>query len=258
MDTPRIAELLRPFFDGRDALTPLQLDQISMYIDLLIRWKSRVNLTAIRAPEEIVTRHFGESLFAARHLLPHGPTSPSRSPTSSAAEVRDTVSDSGTIPQVRVRSLDANLGDSHPDAPGTVVRLVDIGSGAGFPGLPIKIWSPRTQVTLIESNNKKVAFLREAIRALTLIGIDVYPGRAEDFPAASAHAVTLRAVERFDHVLPTATRLLAPSGRLALLITRPQLPMAQATVPTLQWETSPPVPLSTNRIVAIGTVPGTR
>src|SRR6185312_8178771 len=47
-----------------------QLTSISTYIDLLIRWNSRITLTAIRDPEQIVTRHFGESLFAARHLFP--------------------------------------------------------------------------------------------------------------------------------------------------------------------------------------------
>jgi 16S rRNA (guanine527-N7)-methyltransferase len=256
MDAPRIAELLRPFFDGRDALTPAQVDQISTYIDLLIRWNSRMNLTAIRAPEEIVTRHFGESLFAARHLFPLGPPPADVSPSPSASEIPGTALHSGEAPQVRARSSDANLGNSVPGAPGTGIHLVDIGSGAGFPGLAIKIWSPQTRVTLIESNNKKVAFLREVIRALTLIDIDVNAGRAEDFPAASADVVTLRAVERFDQVLPTAIRLLIPSGRLALLITSPQLPLAQATAPTIRWDPSLPIPLSTARIMATGAVLG--
>ena len=68
MDTARIAALLEPFLE--QSLSPIQLDQISTYIDLLLRWNARINLTAIRDPEEIVTRHFGESLFMARHLFP--------------------------------------------------------------------------------------------------------------------------------------------------------------------------------------------
>ena len=68
MELARIAALLEPYLDGE--LTPSQLDQISTYIDLLLRWNARINLTAIRNPEEIVTRHFGESLFLARHLFP--------------------------------------------------------------------------------------------------------------------------------------------------------------------------------------------
>src|SRR6266446_1456516 len=91
MHPERIAELLRPFLaagSGVDvqsspervqgpadagrpaALSSAQLETISIYIDILLRWNARVNLTAVRDPEEIVTRHFGESLFAARHLFP--------------------------------------------------------------------------------------------------------------------------------------------------------------------------------------------
>src|ERR1700757_471002 len=71
MDPVRIAALLAPFVteEQRVQLEPL-LPRISTYIDILLRWNARINLTAIRNPEEIVTRHFGESLFAARFLFP--------------------------------------------------------------------------------------------------------------------------------------------------------------------------------------------
>lgn len=220
MDTSRISDLLVPFLEG--PLTSAQLGQISTYIDLLVRWNSRVNLTAIRAPEEIVTRHFGESLFGARHLFPLGAQIPVETEDRSVAQYE------------QARGL-----------------LVDVGSGAGFPGLPIKIWSPRTRVTLIESNHKKVAFLREVIRALTLTDIDVHSGRAEDFPQNSAATVTLRAVERFDQILPTAIGLLTSASRLTLLISEAQLPPAQAATPALHWLPKIPIPLSTRRIVAI-------
>jgi 16S rRNA (guanine527-N7)-methyltransferase len=246
MDVSRIAALLRPFLQ-EEALNATQLNQISTYIDLLLRWNARINLTAIRTPEEIVTRHFGESLFAARHLTCEadacGVDTPGRQNTSQ-------------VPQVRVRSLDANLGNntattSARSAP-TTRQLVDVGSGAGFPGLPIKIWFPETRVTLIESNHKKVTFLREVIRALTLTAIDVFPGRAEDFPAATAAIVTLRAVERFDSILPIALGLLAPQGRLALLIGQSQITRTQTTAPALQWSNPKPIPQSDNRVLVIG------
>src|SRR5262250_1534879 len=72
MQASRIAELLDPFLGPPDArrLAPEAFDHISTYIDLLQRWNARVNLTAIRSEDEIVTRHFGESLFLARHLFP--------------------------------------------------------------------------------------------------------------------------------------------------------------------------------------------
>jgi 16S rRNA (guanine527-N7)-methyltransferase len=259
VDTARIAELLNPFLSG--PVTSLQLDQISTYIDLLLRWNARVNLTAVRAPRDIVTRHFGESLFAARHLLPSGADAPIRDNPRQPAEP--------SVPQVRVRSLDANLGSSttepteetesssigppHGGHTSSIPNhLVDIGSGPGFPGLPMKLWSPQTRVTLIESNHKKVAFLREVIRALTLTNIDVFAARAETFPPATATIVTLRAVEHFPETLPIALALLAPTARLGLLITRPQFPIAQNLTPALHWLPPLPIPLSENRLLAIG------
>ncbi len=237
METSRIASLLAPFLDHASSLTNAQLEQISTYIDLLIRWNFRVNLTAIRAPDEIVTRHFGESFFAARHLFPCGEDTPVRESKSQPPNPL------------------ASPNPPHTSAPAVQVRplLLDIGSGAGFPGLPIKIWSPDTPVTLIESNNKKVAFLREAIRALTLADINVSATRAEDLPDSVANTVTLRAVEHFDQILPTAIRLLAPAGRLALLIGHSQFKVSKHLSPSLSWSTPNPIPTSKFRILAVGT-----
>jgi 16S rRNA (guanine527-N7)-methyltransferase len=235
METARIAALLAPFLDVA-SLSPAQLEQISTYIDLLIRWNSRVNLTAIRRPDEIVTRHFGESFFAARHLFPCGADSPVRLPESQPPNpLASTIPPTTPAPVSQARSL-----------------LLDLGSGAGFPGLPIKIWSPNTPVTLIESSNKKVAFLREAIRALGLADINVSAARAEALPDSLAGTVTLRAVERFNQVLPTAIRLLARSGRVALLISEPQLEEAKRLSPAVHWRNPMPIPNSKSRILVVG------
>lgn len=235
METPRIAALLAPFLEGV-SLTTAQLELISTYIDLLIRWNFRVNLTAIRTPDEIVTRHFGESFFAARSLFPSGVDTP--------------VCQRASQPPNPPASPNSPM--SSAPAPLTHPLLLDIGSGAGFPGLPIKIWSPDTPVTLIESNNKKVAFLREAIRALGLTGIDVSAARAEDLPASVAAIITLRAVERFTQIVPTAIRLLAPGGTLALLISDPQLKEATHGNPPLNWRAPKPIPNSKSRILVVG------
>src|ERR1700735_921699 len=95
MHPARIAELLQPFLPpapnrchsepakaGEESavLSVTQLQSISIYIDILLHWNSRINLTAIRNEEEIVPRHFGESLFAARHLFPPDPESSSVPP----------------------------------------------------------------------------------------------------------------------------------------------------------------------------------
>ncbi len=68
MDTAQISALLEPFLE--QPLSPPHLDRILTYINLLQRWNARINLTAIRHEDEIVTRHFGESFFLARHLFP--------------------------------------------------------------------------------------------------------------------------------------------------------------------------------------------
>ena len=212
----RIAELLATF---ELQLDESRLNQISTYIDILLRWNARTNLTAIRKEEEIVTRHFGESLFAARALFPERV---------------------GT----GLRPILAEQGAAG--------HLVDVGSGPGFPGLPIKIWNPRLRLTLIESNQRKATFLREVIRTLTLTKVDVFPARAETHPPATADLVTLRAVEHFDQSLPTAAQLVIPGGRLALLIGSLQVDQAHHLTPNFTWAPPVLIPSSETRILLIG------
>jgi 16S rRNA (guanine527-N7)-methyltransferase len=237
VDTARIAALLEPFL-----LQPLPdsaLEQISTYIDLLRRWNARINLTAVRDPEAIVTRHFGESLFLARHLFPKpSPLELSQGlvgvPGSAGYRVPDT--------------------DHCPPPTGHCsVHVLDIGSGAGFPGLPVKIWAPAVSLTLVESNHKKAAFLREVARALTLTNVNVTTDRAETLRLPPAEFVTLRAVERFESVLPLAARFLAPTGRLALLIGSSQASLIPTLAPHLRWLSPIAIPQSRSRILAMTT-----
>lgn len=272
MDLDRIAALLSPFLQEHEPdaniasaqrlspgaiLSEHQLQSILTYINILLRWNAKTNLTAIRDPEEIVTRHFGESLFAARYLFP-------------------TPAQSGNL--------------SAPGAPskpgfglgGEVMnhKLLDLGSGAGFPGLPMKIWAPYIHLTLVESNQKKATFLKEVCRALTLTDVNVLAVRAgmpqKNQPCgqasrqglssagspvaqiAPADVVTFRAVERFDQVLPIAESLVAPWGRLALLISRQQLSLLSPHADegesqvSLAWQAPIPIPQSSSRILIIG------
>ncbi len=225
MDDARIAELLAPFLNdhvGREAavLSPAQLRSISIYVDILQKWNARVNLTAIHEPEEIITRHFGESFFTARHLFSgHG---------------------DGT--------MRARTGSGLPAHP----HLIDVGSGAGFPGLPIKIWAPQVSLTLIEANQKKATFLREVVRRLDLSSVDVFTGRASAFPGPKGDFVTLRAVERFESVLPEASGLVSPVGCLAIMVGAAQQILARGLVPTLHWTEPVRLPLSSNRVLIIG------
>lgn len=230
MQTTRIAELLEPFL-GAANQWPTPEDPlyncISMYIDILRRWNIRINLTAIRDPEEIVTRHFGESIFAARHLF--AKVYPVRS-VSSGVEDFDGLSDISLAP------------DAH---------VADLGSGAGFPGIPIKLLAPDTTVTLIEANHKKATFLREVVRTLKLTKVNIENQRAEDL-RTKFDLVTLRAVERFSLAVRVASHLVGTAGWLALLTSSRQFETIKSTVPLFVWKAPIPIPLSESRILAIG------
>jgi 16S rRNA (guanine527-N7)-methyltransferase len=130
-------------------------------------------------------------------------------------------------------------------------EVADVGSGAGFPGIPIKLWAPEISLTLIESNQKKATFLKEVTRALTLMNVNIQSTRAESLAGASFAVVTLRAVERFESILPVAANLVAPGGRLALLIGETQLPEAQSALPALDWSDPIAIPASKSRVFTI-------
>jgi len=158
LTTAEIKQLLAPFLPNPEEIL---LEKLSLYLELLLKWNARTNLTAIRTPEEIVTRHFGESLFTATLL-------------------------------------------------GTPKTLLDYGTGAGFPGLPIALLRPDIAVTLGESQNKKVSFLREAVRTLGL-KTEIWAKRVEDMPPTQRFdTVTLRAVDQMKPAIlgaePRATR----------------------------------------------------
>jgi 16S rRNA (guanine527-N7)-methyltransferase len=175
-----IAELLTPYLP---IIPPGLCEQLSLYLDLLLKWNAHTNLTAIRDPEEIVRRHFGESLFAARHL------------------------------------------------PRTAATLLDFGSGAGFPGLPIALLRPEIRVTLAESQNKKSTFLREAVRTLHL-PTEIWPKRVESLPPSRRFdIVAMRAVDNPTQSLAAAIARINPRGHLALLTTSAQSPTAGTSIP---------------------------
>lgn len=201
MDTKQIANLLRPFA----TLDEKQLGQTLMYVKLIIKWNARVNLTAVRKPEDIVTRHFGESYFVGRHAL----------------------------------------------AAGEAAMIADLGSGAGFPGLPLALLAPQAQVTLIESNHKKAAFLNEVVRTLTVGNAKVFTGRGEDYPE-KADVVTMRAVEKFDLAITVASRIVNSGGRLALMIGKSQVEAAKKVNQSLIWSEPIEIPGGHSRVLLTG------
>ena len=237
MDTSRIAELLRPF-TTEVPLSSQVIEQLQLYLDLLLRWNARINLTAVREPEQIVTRHFGESLFAAQVLL-------------SSAAGRDKTLPPGLKPGP-IAGLNGTAEAVPLQGQPRYQSLADIGSGAGFPGIPIKLFAPQLALALIESQNKKATFLREVIRTLELDHSAVFCGRAEQW-GKTADLVTLRAVEQFERVLPAAADLVAPGGKLCLLIGAAQAPTAHQLLRAgWTWQQPVMVPASAERVVLVG------
>jgi 16S rRNA (guanine527-N7)-methyltransferase len=187
-------------------LGPLSNDataKFATYLSLILRWNARTNLTAVRDPEGILSRHFIECIACAYALPPE------------------------------------------------IHALLDFGSGAGFPGLPITICRPEIAVVLSESQGKKAAFLREAVRALG-IGAEVHGGRAEEI-SRKFDCVTLRAVDKMEEAVATARELIAPGGLLALMTTSGDLERYwQAAGEEFLQPRLAQLPGSESRILALG------
>lgn len=188
---------------GLDPLGPALAAEFESYLALLMRWNVRVNLTAIRNEEGILSRHFVESIHCARAL------------------------------------------------PAEIATLLDFGSGAGFPGIPIALCRPEIAVTLSESNGKKAAFLQEAVRTLGILA-EIQARRAESLTGLF-DCVTLRAVDRMPLAVKAASLLVARGGWLTLMTTSAELPALQETVPSsFAWRNILVAPGSIDRLLALG------
>lgn len=157
-------------------LTDAQLSQFETYHRALVEWNKRFNLTAITDYEEVQVKHFLDCLAGLPPLL---------------------------------EELDEQLPLSRP------LHLADIGTGAGFPGIPLKLAAPRLKVSLIDGTGKKITFLRQVIAALELTNAEAVQGRAEELGRNSAHRgqydiVTARAVAPLntlaEYMLPMVRR----------------------------------------------------
>ncbi len=158
------------------ALTPQQVAQFETYYRELVEANAKFNLTAITGYEEVQVKHFLDSLVA--------------------------------LPVIA-----EEVGESLPLI--TPFHLVDVGTGAGFPGIPLKLVAPHLKLTLMDGTGKKISFLREMVARLDLQDVDVVQGRAEELGRSPAHRgqydlVTARAVAPLntlvEYLLPMARR----------------------------------------------------
>jgi 16S rRNA (guanine527-N7)-methyltransferase len=182
-----------------------QVLKIQQYINILLAWNAKVNLTAIRNPLEILYRHFCESLYA----------------------------------RVAV--------------PVETGRLADVGSGAGFPGLPLKILCPNLQVFLVESSIKKATFLAEVIRELGLTDARVLVNRYEELSeeVAPLDFVCSRAVGEFGPFLEWAASKRVAAKQVILWIGARDLQGIQR-IRSWEWREPILVPHSLRRLLLVG------
>jgi 16S rRNA (guanine527-N7)-methyltransferase len=183
-----------------------QVLKIQKYMRILLTWNEKLNLTAIRDPQDMLYRHFCESMSA---------------------------------------------GVSVPVEKG---RLADVGSGAGFPGLPLKILRPDLLVFLVESNIKKATFLAEVIRELELTDARVLVSRYEELgeEVAPLDFVCSRAVGEFASLLAWAGSKQVAARQVILWIGSSDLEEIQR-IKTWEWREPILIPHSMRRLLFIGT-----
>jgi 16S rRNA (guanine527-N7)-methyltransferase len=142
------------------------------------------------------------------------------------------------------------LAQQLPDGIGS---LLDFGSGGGFPGVPIALYRPEIQVTLGESQSKKAAFLREAVRTLN-IKTNVFQGRIETLQQRF-DAVALRAVDKMPEAIAVAQTKVLPGGWLILFATEVSAPSQMAGLENWNWQSPLHIPGSSQEILLFGQAP---
>jgi 16S rRNA (guanine527-N7)-methyltransferase len=152
------------------SLEDLQIELFGLYLQELLEWNKTFNLSGIRDPEDIVIKHFVDSLTPLPYLEPFG-------------------------------------------------RLLDIGPGAGFPSIPLKIAAPGLQVQLVEANRKKVSFLKHIIRTLKLESVMVIQSRIEDIelPDEPFDIIISRAFTRLEPLVKIVSSLMEPGNTLVCM-----------------------------------------
>lgn len=144
LDNYNLNNFLKDLKELNISLSENQLCQFMQYYELLIEWNQVMNLTAITDFDEVCKKHFIDSLSL-------------------------------------IKAYDADSNCENKSEFDTSASVIDIGTGAGFPGIPLKIVFPNMKITLLDSLNKRINFLQTVINELELNNIEAIHGRAEDF-----------------------------------------------------------------------------
>jgi 16S rRNA (guanine527-N7)-methyltransferase len=150
------------------ALSAAALAQLADYVGLLAKWSKVYNLTAVRQPQQMVTRHVLDSLAVVPFLIDGS--------------------------------------------------LLDVGTGAGLPGVPIAIARPDLALTLLDANAKKLRFVRQAVAELRFANVEVVQARMQEYqPGRAFDMVISRAVSSLEELYRQSRHLLAPRGRMLFM-----------------------------------------
>lgn len=149
--SPEIDKLRSALKEWNIDIDDIKLEKFDRYMQLLLEWNKKMNLTAITEPDQIVIEHFMDSISL----------------------------------------LKLDIIEKYKN-------IIDVGTGAGFPGLPLKIMVPEIQIVLLDSLRKRTEFLQKVVEDLQLEGVSIIHGRAEDMGRREEYR------EKFDIVVSRA------------------------------------------------------
>jgi 16S rRNA (guanine527-N7)-methyltransferase len=147
-----------------------QIKKFSQYLELLIQWSQKINLTSLKTPQEIIIKHFLDSISCIKVF------------------------------------------DKYIDIEG--ISIIDVGTGAGFPGIPIKIVYPSISLSLLEAKKKKAIFLEKIVEEMNFQRVEILNGRAEAFGKCPDYR------EKYDIALSRAVALLSTLSEYCLPLIR--------------------------------------